>query len=385
MNTTTTTNNNTLITNIISPAISTGNDREWPLSKARKQSASGGRNGDRQIRRGRDARGTIGTMAAALAVAGRTRQARARLRLFPGGGPGVWPAVLLFVLGLLAPGWARLPVVTTTTDLLAIVQAIGGDRVEAVSIGRGHEDPHFVEPRPSFLTTLGRARLLFLIGLDLEIWLRPLLEGARNQTIKPGGRGYVDCSQVIPVKEVPTVRVDPSMGDVHPLGNPHYWLDPANALRLAELIARRLSEVDPAGAATFATNLAAFRRDLEGRIPGWQARLAKVANRKVACFHSSWIYFADAFGLEIVGYLEPRPGIPPTGREIAALVVAMQSAGAKVILRERYHPDRFADLVAGKVGGKVLVLPASVGAEPSIKTYPDLIETLVSRLESALQ
>lgn len=306
-------------------------------------------------------------------------------RLFTGGRLAVWVVALLLTLGPVEPGWARLPVVTTTTDLLAIVQAIGGDRVEAVSIGRGHEDPHFVEPRPSFLTTLGRARLLFLIGLDLEIWLRPLLDGARNLTIKPGGRGYVDCSQVIPVKEIPTVRVDPSMGDVHPLGNPHYWLDPANALRLAELIARQLSEADPAGAEQFAANLAAFRHDLEGRIPGWKARLAKVPNRKVASFHSSWIYFTDAFGLEIVGYVEPRPGIPPTGREIAALVAAMQAAGAKVILRERYHPDRFADLVAGKVGGKVLVLPASVGAEPAIKTYPDLIETLVSRLESALQ
>ncbi|RCK79067.1 MAG: Zinc ABC transporter, periplasmic-binding protein ZnuA [Candidatus Ozemobacter sibiricus] len=306
-------------------------------------------------------------------------------RLFLEGRLAVWMMALLLALGPVGPGWAGLPVVTTTTDLLAIVQAIGGDRVDAVSIGRGHEDPHFVEPRPSFLTTLGRAQLLFLIGLDLEIWLRPLLDGARNLTIKPGGRGYVDCSQVIPVKEIPTVRVDPSMGDVHPLGNPHYWLDPANALRLAELIARKLSEADPAGAATFAANLAAFRRDLEARIPGWKARLAKVPNRKIACFHSSWIYFTDAFGLEIVGYVEPRPGIPPTGREIAALVAAMQAAGAKVILRERYHPDRFADLVAGKVGGKVLVLPASVGAEPAIKTYPDLIETLVARLESALQ
>ncbi len=280
---------------------------------------------------------------------------------------------------------AATEVVTTTTDLQAIVQAVGGDRVRVSSIGKGHEDPHFVEPKPSYMMTLGRARVLFCIGLELEIWLKPLLEGARNLAIKPGSHGYVDCSPAVEIKEIPTVRVDPSMGDVHPLGNPHYWLDPTNGIKLAEFIAGKLTEIDPSGAEVFRKNAAVFRADLEARIPRWKERLAGFSNRGVACFHSSWIYLADAFGLQIIGYVEPRPGVPPTGREMAGLVGRMKAKGVKVILREQYHSDRFANLVAEKVQGKILVMPAAVGAEPSIKSYPELFEALVSRLEEGLR
>lgn len=290
--------------------------------------------------------------------------------------------VLMSLGSLCAAG--PVDVVTTTTDLQAIVQAVGGDRVKVVSIGKGHEDPHFVEPKPSYMMTLGRARVLFCIGLELEVWLKPLLEGARNLEIMPGNHGYVDCSHAIDVKEIPTVRVDPSMGDVHPLGNPHYWLDPGNGIRLAEFIAGKLAEVDPQGADLFRKNAAAFRADLEGRIPKWKERLARFSNRGVVCFHSSWIYFAEAFGLKIVGYVEPRPGVPPTGREMAALVGRMKTNGVKVILREQYHSDRFANLAAEKIQGKVLVLPASVSAEPAVKSYADLFEAMVSRLEEGL-
>jgi len=282
------------------------------------------------------------------------------------------------------PIYGAIEVVTTTTDLAAIVKAVGGERVRVSAIGKGHEDPHFVEPKPSYMMQLSRARLLFCVGLELEIWLRPLIEGARNLTIQPGSAGYVDCSTVIDIKEIPKTRVDPSMGDVHPLGNPHYWLDPENGCRIADLAAQKLSEVDPPGAAIFATNAKAFRVDIESRLPNWRAALSGFKNRGVACFHSSWIYFTEAFGLQIVGYVEPRPGVPPTGRELASLVAQMKARGVKTVLREQYHSDRFANMVAEKAGGNVVVLPASVGAEARLATYADLFDVLIEKVSVAL-
>lgn len=293
--------------------------------------------------------------------------------------------LVLFTLILAeCPAVAALDVVTTTTDLQALVKAVGGDRVRVSSIGKGHEDPHFVEPKPSYMMTLGRARMLFCIGLELEIWLKPLLEGSRNLEIMPGNHGYVDCSQAVEVKEIPTTRVDPSMGDVHPLGNPHYWLDPANGIKIAEFIAAKLAEGDPSGADLFRKNAAEFRADIERRLPAWKDRLTGFPNRSVACFHSSWVYFADAFGLKIIGYVEPRPGVPPTGREMAALVMRMKANNVKIILREQYHSYRFANLAADKVQGKVLLMPSSVGSEPAIKGYAELIEAMVARVAEGL-
>jgi ABC-type Zn uptake system ZnuABC Zn-binding protein ZnuA len=293
----------------------------------------------------------------------------------------------ILLLGLFCgvlPLQAAFPVVTTTTDLQALVQVVGGERVAVTSIGKGHEDPHFIEPKPSFLMNLSRARLLFCIGLDLEIWLKPLLEGARNLAITPGNRGYVDCSQAIEIREVPQVRVDPSMGDVHPLGNPHYWLAPENTIHVARLIARKLTETDPEGAAVFQKNLHTFETDMMARIPAWKERFAGLKNRTVVGFHSSWVYCAEAFGLEIIGFVEPRPGVPPTGREIAGLVSLMKSRSCRTILREKYHSDRFANLAAEKAGGSVLVLPTSIGAEAGIKSFPDLFDTLTQRISAAL-
>jgi len=281
--------------------------------------------------------------------------------------------------------WAAMDVVTTTTDLAAIVRAVGGDRVKVSAIGKGNEDPHFIEPKPSFMMMLGRAKLLFLIGLELEIWLKPLIEGSRNLAIQQGGPGYVDCSQSVEVKEIPKTRVDPSMGDVHPFGNPHYWLDPENGVKIAELVARKLAEVDPAGQAIFQKNLESFRSEISGKIPGWKTKFAAFKNKSIACFHSSWIYFTEAFGLEILGYVEPRPGVPPTGRELASLVAVMKAKGVKVILREQYHSDRFANMVADKAGGKVVIMPASVESMREIKTYADLIESVVSLAADGLK
>ncbi|MBF0545045.1 MAG: zinc ABC transporter substrate-binding protein [Candidatus Riflebacteria bacterium] len=291
---------------------------------------------------------------------------------------------LLCCMVLNSYAFASITVVTTTPDLLSIVNAIGGNRVKAISIGRGHEDPHFVEPKPSFMISLSKAQMVFCIGLDLEIWLKPLLEGGRNLSVMPGNQGYIDCSQGIDVKEIPQIRVDPSMGDIHPNGNPHYMLDPENGLKVAALIAEKLVAFDPDGANEFNKNLETFTADLSKRIPLWKEKILKLKNRRIACFHNSWRYFADAFGLEIVGFVEPKPGIPPTGREITSLVEIMRSKNCRILIREKYYSDSFSNTVAEKVQGKVLVLPAQVEGEDTIKSYPDLFETIVSRIADGL-
>ncbi|HAE39863.1 MAG TPA: hypothetical protein DCG57_14730 [Candidatus Riflebacteria bacterium] len=293
--------------------------------------------------------------------------------------------LLLLTFCILEPSvQAAVEIVTTTTDIKAIVEAVGGNRVRVTSLARGHEDPHFVEPRPTFMLTLRRARLLFLVGLDLEIWLQPLIEGSRNFAIQRGNPGYVDCSQVVGVKEIPMIRVDPSMGDVHPFGNPHYWLDPENGIRIAELVARRLAIEEPDKTSYFESNLNEFKTQVKSSIEVWKARIAGLKNRKVACYHNSWIYFTDFAGLEIIGYVEPRPGVPPTAREIASLVTTMKSHNSTLILRERYHSDRFANMVAERAGGKVLVLPTSVGAVDGTSSYIELIDYLVNAIAKEL-
>lgn len=280
--------------------------------------------------------------------------------------------------------FAVLNVVTTTTDLKYIVETIGQDKVLVTSIMRGHEDPHYVEPKPSFITNLAKANLLFLIGLELEIWLKPLLDSSRNITIKPGNKGYVDCSQVILVKEIPTVRVDPSMGDIHPYGNPHYWLDPDNVVKIAELICSKLCENDLSNQQFYQDNFKKFSKQIEEKIIDWQERTNKIKNKKIVCYHNSWRYFADAFGFEIIGYVEPKPGIPPTARDIADIIKRIKDTSAKIIIRENYHSDNYCELVAKKSGAKVVILPASIEAYPNIKTYFDLIETIITKIENEL-
>ena len=276
---------------------------------------------------------------------------------------------------------AKLHVVTSIETFADLAKQVGGDRVDVTSLSKGYTDPHFVEPKPSLVITLNRADLLVHVGLELEIgWLPPLILGSRNDKIQVGAPGNLDASREIPVLDVPTTRVDRSMGDIHPMGNPHYYIAPEEALIVAREIATRLKELDPAGAAIYDANLHAFEQKLQQKRAQWEKQAAPLRGLKVVSYHQSWSYVSKWLGLVEVGYLEPKPGIPPSPSHIAQLIGVMQRQGVKVIMMEAFYPRTTAQLVADKAGAKVALLPANVGATPEVKDYFSLVDDVVKRL-----
>jgi zinc/manganese transport system substrate-binding protein len=280
---------------------------------------------------------------------------------------------------------AALKVVTSTSDLADIAKAVGGSRIAVRHISEGYQDPHFVEAKPSFVLQLRDADVFAFVGLDLEIgWMPLLLDGARNRRINPGGSGHVDVSRVIPVLDVARGPVDRSQGDVHPRGNPHYWLDPENAKRIAELFRERFSALDPQGASVYARNAQQFGARLDAAEQEWAAHLAKIEGRPVVAWHTSWRYFAQYTGMNIVGFMEPKPGVPPSPAHLAGLIQTMKRTGTKVIIMEPFYDRRMADFVARNSGAQVLVLPPSVGGARGINDYIALMRYNIRQLANAL-
>jgi zinc/manganese transport system substrate-binding protein len=279
----------------------------------------------------------------------------------------------------------RLKVVTTLSDFASLAATIGGERVEAEALARGYQDPHFVEPKPSFILKLHDADLLIVAGLELEIgYLPPLLDQARNERIRPTGPGYLDASVGCEILERPTAAVTRAMGDVHPYGNPHFWLDPQNGRVVARAIAAKLTALDPAGADVFRNNLAAFEARLAEAEKRWQEKLGGYAGTKVVTYHASWPNFAKYFKLDVVGYLEPKPGIPPTPQHKLEIVNLMRAQKVPLILMEVYFDRKDPDFVAGKTGAEVVMMPPSVGGEPAAKDYISLFDVDVDKLVAAL-
>jgi ABC-type Zn uptake system ZnuABC Zn-binding protein ZnuA len=280
---------------------------------------------------------------------------------------------------------AQLKVVTSTTDLYDIAKEVGGNKITATHIGEGYQDPHFIEAKPSFVLQLRKADVWAFVGLDLEIgWMPLLLQGARNPKLRAGQPGYVDVSRVIPVLDMARGNVDRSQGDVHPLGNPHYWLDPENGRRIAKLFRETFSQLDQANAAAYAANERAFTQRLDAAERTWQADLAKIKGQPVVAYHTSWRYFAEYTGMKIVGFMEPKPGVPPSAPHLAGLIQTMKQTGAKVIVMEPFYDRKMADLVAGKTGAKVVILPPSVGGEKGMDDYIQLMGQDIRKLAAAL-
>jgi len=272
----------------------------------------------------------------------------------------------LFLVGalVLAPHvvQAQLKVVTSTTDLYDIAKAVGGQNITAMHIGEGYQDPHFIEAKPSFVLQLRNADVWAFVGLDLEIgWMPLLLDGARNPKIRLGGAGYVDVSRAISVLDRPTGSVDRGMGDVHALGNPHYWLDPENGRRIARLYRAKFSELDPKNASAYAANAQAFENRLNAAERAWAGDVAAIKGKPVVAWHTSWRYFAEYTGMNIVAFMEPKPGVPPSPSHLYQVIQTVKRTGAKAIIMEPYYDRKTADLVAKQTGVKVLVLPPSVG------------------------
>lgn len=296
---------------------------------------------------------------------------------------------LLAIAATLATGraaGAQLRVVTSTTDLYDIARAVGGDRIVAAHIGEGYQDPHFIEAKPSFVLQLQKADVWAFVGLDLEIgWMQLLLDGARNPRIRMGGNGYLDVSRAIPVLDAARGNVDRSQGDVHPMGNPHYWLDPENGRRIAARFRDKFSELAPADAPRFMANAKTFADKLTAAERGWAGDLAAIKGKPVVAWHTSWRYFAEYTGMNIVGFMEPKPGVPPSPAHLAGLIQTMKQSGARVIIMEPFYDRKTADFVAGKVGGTVLILPPSVGGAKGLDDYVAVMRHDIQQLAAALR
>lgn len=294
-------------------------------------------------------------------------------------------ACTALVLGAGTAAHAKLNIATTTSELAAIARAVGGDLVEVKAIARGDQDPHFLEAKPSYMSLVNRADLLIYNGLELEIgWLPLLVQGGRNPKVLAGQPGNLDASAGIPVLEVPSGRVDRSMGDIHPLGNPHYTLDPRNGLIIAEVVAARLQVLDPGGAETYARNLRQFEQDLQQRIGQWEQRASHLRGRQVVAYHRTFEYLAHWLGLEISGYIEEKPGVPPSPRYLAGLVERMRAGGIGLILYADHQDSVAPARVAAQAGGRAVELPAAVGGREGITTYAGLFDALVEGLEAGL-
>lgn len=298
---------------------------------------------------------------------------------------------LLLAAGVvLLPGGAtaasKIKIVTTTQDLASLAQEVGGDRVGVNFIGRGYQDPHFVEPKPSFLLLLRNADLLISVGLQLEIgWLPPLINQSGNPKIQVSAAGNMEAAQFVEVLELPTGVVTRAMGDVHPLGNPHFWLEPENGLRIARGIAGKLGELRPADAAYFQQRLQDFQKRLEQESKKWDEEMKPYRGRKVITYHRSWPNFLKRFQLVSTGEIEPRPGIPPSPSHTIELINMMKRDNVKIILVEPYFDLKTPESIARETGAKVVVLPPSVGGEKEITDYFKLFDYDLGRLIGALQ
>jgi zinc/manganese transport system substrate-binding protein len=284
------------------------------------------------------------------------------------------------------PAGAAITVVTTTTDLAAIATEVGGDKVSVTSLAKGYQDPHFVEAKPSFVFKLHGADLLIAVGREMEIgWLPPLITQARNSKIQPGGNGYLDASGTARILDIPTGQITRAMGDVHPSGNPHYWLDPDNGKRIAKAIAAKLSAMDSANAAYYKQREADFERRLDAADKGWKAQMAPYRGLKVVTYHRSWPNFADHFGLDVIGYVEPKPGIPPSPSHTLEVMKAMREQNVKIVIVEPYFDAKTPNSIARETGAKVLVMPPSVGGIPQASDYIKLFDTDVKMLVDAIK
>jgi len=293
-------------------------------------------------------------------------------------------AAAVVICGLTARAEAKLRVVASIEVLADLSRQVGGERIEVTSLSRGYQDPHFVDAKPSLVLALNRADALVYVGLDLEIgWLPPLVQQSRNARIQRGQPGNIDASTAIKPEDVPNVPSDQlrALGDIHPLGNPHYWIPPKNARAIARLIAERLTALDPGGAATYKAELARFEGQLTAKEKQWEGAAAPLRGTRVVTYHKSWSYVAHWLGLEEVGYIEPKPGIPPTANHTAQLVDLMKKMGVKLVIVESFYPNTMAKFVADNGKARLVAAPSNVGATPAIRTYFDLVDAVLAAIK----
>lgn len=276
-------------------------------------------------------------------------------------------------------------VVTTTTDLKSISELIGGNKVSVTSIASGYQNPHFVDPKPSYIIGLSKADLFVTVGLDLETgWSPQLLSSSRNTKIQKGSPGYVDASIGVGLLQVPT-SANRAEGDIHIYGNPHYWLDPMNGKVIARNIANGLERIDPSNKSFYEANLQSFFKKIDDKMKEWQAKMAPFRGSKIIAYHNEWVYFETRFGLNVVDFMEPKPGIPPSPSQLVKVIKEVKANNIKVIISSPYFTTSSSDVVAKQTGVKVLTLATSVGAFDGIKNYFDLFDYDINQLTAALK
>ncbi len=281
---------------------------------------------------------------------------------------------------------AALKVVATTQDLESITREVGGDKIQVDSLAKGYQDPHFVEPKPSFILKLHAADLLIVVGREMEIgWLPPLITQSRNTRIQPTGDRYLDASLTAHILEIPTGQITRAMGDVHPQGNPHYWLSPENGRRIAQAIQKKLSEISPADAGYFAQRYADFDRRLSEAEKRWTAMMAPYKGLKIVTYHRSWPNFTEQFGLNVIGYVEPKPGIPPSPSHTLELMQEMKRQQVKIIIMEPYFDSKTPNSIGRDTGAQVVVLAPSVGGVKEVTDYFKLFDYDINLLVDAIK
>ena len=299
-----------------------------------------------------------------------------------------WISALLGFSVALIPRWAsaddRLNVVTTIETLADLSQRVGGEKVTVQSLSHGYQDPHYVEAKPSLAVALHRADVLVRVGLDLEIgWLPILVTESRNGNIQPGQLGDIDASTFIEVLDIPTTQVTRAMGDIHPRGNPHFWIPPVNAVRIAKGISERLKQLRPGDKAYFDGQFDKFLADIKRKASQWDGEAKPLAGLKIVTYHKSWSYVSRWLKLQEDGYVEIKPGIPPSPDHLLRLISLMKAEKVSALLMEDYYNRGIAEEVASQTGAKLIPMPSDVGARPEIKTYFDLVEAVLRNLNGA--
>lgn len=275
-------------------------------------------------------------------------------------------------------------VVTTTQDTRSITELIGGNKVEVFAIATGFQNPHFVDPKPSYIIKLSTADMYVTLGLDLESgWSPSLLTSSRNTKIQRGSDGYVDASTGVSLLQVPS-SINRAEGDIHIYGNPHYWLDPLNGKIIARNICNGLERISPENKALFEANLKTFDDQIDMRLKTWSSAMMAFKGSKVIAYHNEWVYFENRFGLHIVDFMEPKPGIPPTPSQLVKIIKEVKENSIKVIITSPYFTASSSDVVSKQTGAKTLILATSVGAFDSIKNYYDLFDYNMKLLTGAL-
>lgn len=290
---------------------------------------------------------------------------------------------LIFFISLTTS--AQLKVVTTLPDFKYLTEIIGGNKVDVFAIATGFQNPHFVDPKPSYILKLAKADLFITVGLDLESgWVPSLLNSSRNSKIQKGSVGYVDASVNVPLLQVPT-QSNRGEGDIHIYGNPHYWLDPENGKIIAQNITNALIKADQPNKEFYLSNLKKFIEQLDQKLLEWKTKFTSLNGIKIIAYHNEWPYFENRFGFNIVDFLEPKPGIPPTPSQLNKVISEIKSNHIKIIISSPYFTTESAELVARNTDAKLVVLATSVGATKEIATYFDLFEYNLTTLLKALQ